>query len=403
MIESMSSLDQNAESYVRLTLALGEIDPNHVDAYFGPQAWRDEAKGSSLAHIIKQAEEARASITDVQIKQEPRAKFLSKQLDALIARAQLLNGKKFSFDEESAAIYDVVAPTHADSYYQGIVDQIKPLLPGEGSLSDRWEKYRLDFNIPPEKLEAVFTAGVDIARERTKKYIALPSSESFEIELVNKQVWGAYNWYKSNAHSLIQVNTDLPLAVNRILHLACHEGYPGHHVYNTLLEQHLAKGNGWIEFTIYPLYSPESLVAEGTAEYGADLCMPPSDRLRYEQEVLYPLAGLDPMRAEELNHISGLMIKLLDASDDAARRYLDGQTTKEQTIDWLQTYYLATPQRAAQNVAFFEANRSYIVTYRVGEHMVRRYVEANGKTTDEKWKIFSALLSAPTVPSDLLV
>ena len=51
-----------------------------------------------------------------------------------------------------------------------------------------------------------------------------------------------YNWYKGNLRSVIQVNTDLPLAVDRAIDLACHEGYPGHHVYNALLEQRLVKG-----------------------------------------------------------------------------------------------------------------------------------------------------------------
>ena len=36
---------------------------------------------------------------------------------------------------------------------------------------------------------------------------------------------------------MIQVNTDLPITIDRAIDLACHEGYPGHHVYNALLEK----------------------------------------------------------------------------------------------------------------------------------------------------------------------
>ena len=32
-----------AERYVRLVLALGQHDPDYVDAYYGPAAWRTEA------------------------------------------------------------------------------------------------------------------------------------------------------------------------------------------------------------------------------------------------------------------------------------------------------------------------------------------------------------------------
>ena len=394
----MNPLDAAAETYVRLTLALGEIDPNHVDAYYGPPEWEAEAKGTTLTQIIE-----RATIACQQInpQESARAKSLAKQLDALIACAEKQQGKTQSFDEESLATYDVVAPSFPDSYYQEAIDELEPLLPGSGTLAERWENLRSQFYIPADKLQSVFTAGVDIAREKTKKYIDLPKNESFEIELVSGEVWGAYNWYKGNSHSLIQVNTDLPMSINRVIHLAGHEGYPGHHVYNALLEHHLVKQNNWIEFTIYPLYSPQSLIAEGTAEYGVELTFPKQDRLAFEKDVIYPLAGLDPNRAEELSRIDHLMEKLGNAGNDAARRYLDGKASREETVEWLQKYSLANPKRAEQNVRFFDAHRSYIVTYDVGEAMVKRYVESKARSTDNKWKIFTALLCNPTTPSDL--
>ena len=397
------SLDSVAEAYVRLTLALGDIDPYHVDAYYGPPGWKDEAKGKSLNEILDQAQAARAQISDDLVEEDRRARCLSAQLDALLARAALKNGAKMTFDEESALVYDVVAPSHPDSYYADIIKQIEPLLPGVGPLHERWEDFRQQFYIPADQLPSVFTAGVDEARRRTSKYIELPTGESFEIELVSNQVWGAYNWFKGNSHSLIQVNTDLPMSINRVIHLACHEGYPGHHVYNSLLERHLVRENNWVEFTVYPLYSPQSLIAEGTAEYGVELCFSPEERLDFETAVLYPLAGLDSALAKDLNHISKLMNDLGNAGNDAGRRYIDGKASKEATIEWLQTYALANPKRAEQNVAFFDAHRSYIVTYGVGEEMVKRYVEAKAKKKNERWKVFTDLLSAPTVPSDLLL
>ena len=51
------SLDRIAERYVKLVLALGEHDPDYVDAYYGPARWREEAKASrqSLAEIRQAA------------------------------------------------------------------------------------------------------------------------------------------------------------------------------------------------------------------------------------------------------------------------------------------------------------------------------------------------------------
>jgi hypothetical protein len=91
---------------------------------------------------------------------------------------------------------------------------------------------------------------------------------------VTGKSWGAYNWYQGSFRSRIQVNTDLPIFIDRALDLACHEGYPGHHVYNVLLEKNLVRDRGWIEFTVYPLFSPQSLIAEGSANLGIEVAFP---------------------------------------------------------------------------------------------------------------------------------
>ena len=94
--------------------------------------------------------------------------------------------------------------------------------------------------------------------------------------------WSGYNWYQGGGRSVIQVNTDLPITIDRAIDLAAHEGYPGHHVYNALLEKHLVDGRGWVEFSVYPLFSPQSLIAEGSANYGIDVAFPGEERLAFE-------------------------------------------------------------------------------------------------------------------------
>ena len=110
--------------------------------------------------------------------------------------------------------------------------------------------------------------------------------------------WNAYNWYKGNYHSLIQVNLDFPIVIDRAIDLACHEGYPGHHVYNALLEQALVRERGWVEISMYPLFSPQSLIAEGSANFGIDMAFPAAERAAFERDSLFPLAGLDRSLAE---------------------------------------------------------------------------------------------------------
>lgn len=396
-------MDAIARQYVLLVLALGRHDANYVDAYYGPAEWRDEAD-KTLPQILEEASGAIATLATVQTTdsiEELRRRNLQTQLSSLRVRAEMASGIHKPFDEESKALYDVVSDHRPDSFYEDVLSRLEPMLPGEGTLEERYRAFREPFMVPKEKVDAVFRAAIDAARAKTREWIDLPEGEDFRIEYVSGEVWSAYNWYQGDSKSLIQFNTDFPTSIDRALHLACHEGYPGHHVYNALLEKHLARGRDWAEFTVYPLYSPQSLIAEGTAEYGVELSFPAEERLVFERETLYPLAGLDAGRAEEYSRVLGLIGQLGWAANDAARRYLDGEASHQETIDWLVRYSLSTPERAAQRVRFIEAHRSYVVTYNVGEELVRGYVESRSPTREGRWKVFAELLSTPQVPSNL--
>ena len=137
---------------------------------------------------------------------------------------------------------------------------------------------------------------------------------------------------------MIQVNVELPISIDRAVDLACHEGYPGHHVYNALLEQTLVRERGWIEFTVYPLFSPQSLIAEGTANAGIDIAFPGDEQTRFERDVLYPLAGLDPDTAEKYAAVQVEIEKLSYAGNEAARRYLNGEIDRAAAVAWLETW-----------------------------------------------------------------
>jgi hypothetical protein len=143
-----------------------------------------------------------------------------------------VQGNKLPFDEESARIYDVVTPHYDRARSEGIHKQIDALLPGPGTTAERMQAFREQLVIPRDKLEAVFKAAIAGCREQTAKHIKLPEGESFDLEFVTHKPWGGYNWYKGGYHSLIQINVELPIYIDRALDIGCHEGYPGHHVYN---------------------------------------------------------------------------------------------------------------------------------------------------------------------------
>jgi hypothetical protein len=412
MKQSLSVMNRIAESYVKLVLAVGRHDSDYVDAYYGPPAWRAEVEKEQLPlESIKR----RTMGVLAELKTVPsgrleefsrlRQEYLLKQLHALLARVNILSGAKLPFDEESRLLYDAVAPTHTEEHFQGILAELGEMVPGKGPVTERYEKFKKAFTIPKEKLDKVFTAAITESRRRTKEWIELPEDESFTVEYVTGKSWSGYNWYKGNSHSLIQVNIDLPIFIDRAVDLASHEGYPGHHVYNALLEEHLVRGRKWLEFSVFALFSPQSLIAEGTANYGIEMVFPEEDRVKFEREVLFPLAGLEGSQAERYYKIHAIFLKLAYAGNEAARRYLNGEISREEAARWLTEYALMGPDRAQQRTRFFDQYRSYVINYNFGQDLVRRYIESRRGTSEnpkKRWAEFQELLSSPRVPSGLL-
>jgi hypothetical protein len=278
-------------------------------------------------------------------------------------------------------------------------------LPGSGPVPERYVRYRNQFVIPPAKVDTVFKAAIAACKERTERHLTLPPGESFVVEYVTDKPWSGYNWYKGNFHSVIQVNTSLPIYIDRAVDLACHEGYPGHHVYNALLEKSLVRDRGWMEFSVYPLFSPQSLIAEGSANYGIDIAFPGEERTAYERGTLFPLAGLPADKADEYYRIQELVRELSYAGNEAARRYLNGEIDARAAADWLQRYALMSPAVAEQRVKFFDKYRSYVINYNYGQDLVRAYVERTAgpnATADARWNVFSELLASPRLPSGLV-
>jgi len=393
---------------------MGQHDVDYVDAYYGPAAWKAEieAERRPLADIDGEAASVLHSLDSI-LSSDPkdasaqlRARHLSRQLGALRTRIAMLGGRRVTFDEESLALYDAVAPHLDVAVFEKTVDELGTRLPGDGPVLTRFDAYRQQFVIPRDRLDITFTAAIDGGRGRTLEHLTLPAEEHFTVEYVSNKSWSGYNWYQGGYRSLIQVNTDLPIYVDRAIDLACHEGYPGHHVYNVLLEQHLVRERGWVEFAVYPLFSPQSLIAEGTANFGIDVAFPRADRLDFERRVVFPAAGLDPGTAADYDEVLALVKRLSYAGNEAARRYLDGEIDGDTAAEWLERYALYSSARARQRVRFIDQYRSYVINYNLGEDMVRRFIEAQGGTAanpDRRWMLFAELLSSPRLPSDLSI
>jgi len=413
--ELESKMNGIAEQYVKLVLETGEYYPGYVDAYYGPKEWLpskdisrviDSTAINSLNQKTDDLLNKLESLKDYKATEIEalRFRFLYKQLLSVKGMILIIAGGTFPFVEEAKILYDAESPHFPNDYFQKILDKLDKLVPGTGNLQKRVNEFKNNFFIPANKLDTVFAAAIKECRKRTLEHIDLPVNENFKVEYVNDKSWGAYNWYKGNYFSLIQINTDLPVSIDRAIGLASHEGYPGHHVFNVLLEKNLVKDRDWVEFSVYPLFSPVSLLAEGTANYGVNVIFPGNDKIEFEKKVLFPLAGLNTAEADLYYKILNLLKKLSYAGNEAARNYLDGKWTKDETVAYLQKYLLFTKEKAAKRLAFIEQYRSYVINYNLGEDIVKNYIETNGGTIDNpvrRWELFKQLISLPQTPSGL--
>ncbi len=407
-------MNKVSEEYVKLALNIGRFDKDFVDAYYGPAEWLPKSDSTVFNDSVYEILNSRVnslldemeslSFYNATELEKSRYRYLYKQLLACKTKIFMLNGINLSFDEEAQALYDTQVPVYDENFFRKTVDELKKILPGRGTLNERIHKFKDQFRIPEEKIKTVFETAINECRKRTLKNIQLPPNESFTVEYVRNKPWGAYNWYKGNFFSVIQVNVDLPIYIDRAIDLAAHEGYPGHHVYNSLLEWNLYRKKEWVEFSVYVLFSPQSLIAEGTANYGIDVVFPGEERIKFEKEVLFPLAGLDSSKADLYYKVLELQKKLSYAGNEAARNFLDGKWSEQQTLDWLVEYNLRSKESAMKSLEFIKHYRSYVINYNVGLDIVKNYIEKNGGTSNnsaKRWELFTQLLSTPQTPGGL--
>jgi hypothetical protein len=402
-----------ASDYVKLVLAVGRHDPDFVDAYYGPGAWKAEAEAGDPRPLGMLEDEGRRLLDALSACTVPAAEVLRRdyllgQLGAVQAHLARLQGRRLSFEAEAEALYQVRPSATPEATFEAALSRLDDLLKGPGSVQGRYQQARARVLVPPERVDAVFQAAIQEARERTRCHADLPAPDRFTVEYVTGKSWSAYNWYQGGGTSVIQVNLDLPIAIDRALDLAAHEGYPGHHVYNALLEQRFAQnppaGLGWVEFSVYPLFSPRSLIAEGTANFGIEVAFPGEERLTFERDVLFPLARLDPSEAERWAQVQAELKVLAFADNEAARGYLDGQLSRAEAEAFLVRYSLRTETQAAQRLRFIDQYRSYVINYNLGEQLVRAWVEARGGTVEDprrRWAVFLDLISSPRLPRSL--
>jgi hypothetical protein len=400
-------LNALAERYVRLALEIGTHEEGYVDAYYGPEAWKSEAEADprSVAQLKTDADALRTAIAVIASSASDaavarRARTLEVYVSSARFRLDMIDGRRVPLADEAEALFDVRPDLRPLSSYDAALARVDALLPGEGSITQRVDAFLGRYTIPEDRLTPVMQAAIAECRRRTLQHFDLPANERFDMELVTGQSWGAYNWYRGDNNSLIQINAGLPIRIDAAVGYGCHEGYPGHHVQGISAER-LYRERGYAEYSVLPLYSPQGPLNEGAGDYGVKLAFPNEERTEFEQRVLYPLAGLNPADAPALNAFRAAMDELDGARLTIAAMYLGGEIDRARAVELTQRYQLMSRERAERSVAFSEQYRSYVINYSTGEDIVRAYIERAGPSAEARWRAYESILNQPTLPEHL--
>ena len=376
------------ERYLKLGLRLGRHVDGIVDSYAGPAEIADAVAAEPLREPGELAADAERLLGEVD------DGWLRDQVRGLHTSASFMAGGPGSYADEVEGCYGV-RPTHTDeSVFDAAHEELDRLLPGDGPLADRYESWRKSITVPPDRIEQTVAGLIEEARSWTRAMVELPDGESVDLEVVHDRSWLAFCEYRGGLRSQISINADLPISAFELLHIACHETYPGHHTERVCKDDRLVRGKGLLEETVVLMPTPQSLVSEGIAELGSELLLSSEGGERLTG-VLATAAGIEldlrhalavsrarePCGWAEVN--ASLMLHEDGASTDEVRTYLE-------------RWGLRTPDFAAHVVRFMTepSSRTYIINYSAGRELCRRYVDGDSSS-------FRRLLTEQVRVSDL--
>lgn len=373
------NIDEYGRLYLRLTLEIEKHVEGYVDAYYGPAELKADVEAGDKKSPAALLDDV-AALRDNMPADASRRAYAEASVRAMDCTVRMINGEEFDYLDEVNRLYDIAPEAVDEAEFTAAHKVLDGALGGDGDLRERIQARRQQFELKPEQLPALLDLARVETRKRTAVYLQehashqLPADESVDVTLTNNQPWSAYNWYLGDGKSLIEFNTDVPVSALSILSTFAHEGYPGHHTESLLKEISLYREKGYGEQAAMLLHSPAAVIAEGIAVTAVEIIFPDGSHYDWIADVLLPAAGMEKLEtAVSLQKLSKASAKLRYISGNAAIKYHTGELTREQTIDYIQTYGLTTPERAAKSFSFLShpLYRSYIFTYTQGYDLMQ--------------------------------
>lgn len=365
-----------ARRYILLGLRLGEHVDGLVDAYFGPAELKAIVEAEPQVDAETLIDEARAIRTDLDsVEDAQRRRWLEAQLDGLECVAEMVAGRDVGWSESVRRCYGLEIQPTPDARFEEAHSRLDAALPGEGDLAERLEAWNATQLVPADKVLPAFESLVAELREDTRRLVDLPEGEGIEVKLVTGERWAAFNWYRGDLQSLVEINTDLPLRSRFLPVLAAHEVYPGHHTERVCKETRLVRGLGRLEATITLVHTPECVVSEGIAEVAIEQAF--GERwLDRVAQILRP-HGID-VDVETSRGVLEAFELLDDVRVNTAYYAGEQGWTEDEAVEYHRRWMLSPEDRARKAVAFDTDPlwSPYVPTYVYGQRLVRDYAAA---------------------------
>ena len=287
-----------------------------------------------------------------------------------------MSGEPVGFVDEVAAYFQVDVVLGDPAVYAAAHAELDALLPGGGTLAERYAAHRRREECPPDRLEAAVHALSSALRDRVRGQYGLPEVETVRYEVVTDQPWSGFNYYEGDYRSRVAINADLPHRLSaaaapgraRVLSRATTPS-------TAARSAGLVERAGRTEHTVFLVNTPECLMAEGLADLGVQASVGEGWG-PWAAEILGDLGlRFDGHLAERL---AAAAAPLNRVRQDAAILLHDRGADADEVIAYLQRWSLVSAERAAQQIRFLTHPlwRAYISTYVEGFDLLSRWLAA---------------------------
>src|SRR5919107_550700 len=384
--------------YVRLGLRFDRLEAGFVDAYTGDPRLRAEVADEPAPTPQQLRDQTRVLLAEMPSAGLPddRADYLRGQLTGLECTARKLSGEPVGFVDEVAAYFQVDVVLGDPAEYAAAHAELGALLPGSGTLAERYAAHRRREECPPARLESAVHALSSALRDRVRGQYGLPEVETVRYEVVTDKPWSGFNYYEGDYRSRVAINADLPHRLSQLPHLVAHESYPGHHTEHCPKEQGLVERADRVEHTVFLVNTPECLMAEGLADLGVQASIGEGWGV-WAAEILGDLGlRFDGELAERLSTAAAPLNRV---RQDAAVLLHDRGAGTDEVVAYLERWSLVSSERAAQQIRFLTHPlwRAYTSTYVEGFDLLSRWL-ADRPTEQPVADRFVRLLDEPLTP-----